>query len=152
MIETTGDLWELARDADAVVITTNGYVNSRKEAVMGAGCALEAKRKYPWLPHRLAHEIAMGGNHVHVFQVSPEQGMTQSLVTFPVKSAWYEKATLMLIERSKQELEKLATKEGWTKVVMPRPGCGNGGLNWEMHVRPIIARMDDRFTVTTYAR
>ena len=151
MIETTGDLWELARDADAVVITTNGYVNKKGEAVMGAGCALEAKERHPWLPARLASELRAGGNHVYRFTISPEQGMRQSLVTFPVKTAWYETATLMLIERSKQELEKLADAEGWKKVVMPRPGCGNGKLDWDKHVRPIMARMDDRFVVTTYA-
>ena len=151
MIETTGDLWELARDADAVVITTNGFIKQNGEAVMGAGCALEAKERHPWLPNRLGYMLAEKGNHVHRFSVSPEQGMVQSLVTFPVKDKWFNDANLMLIERSKQELEKLADREGWTKIVMPRPGCGNGGLDWNEHVRPIIARMDDRFVVTTYA-
>lgn len=151
MIEAVGDLWELARDADAVVITTNGYVNKKGEAVMGAGCALEAKQRHAWLPQRLARELRAGGNHVYRFTISPEQGVRQSLVTFPVKVAWHEQASLMLIEQSKQELVKMADEEGWTKIVMPRPGCGNGRLSWEAHVRPIISRMDDRFTVTTYA-
>lgn len=149
MIETTGDLWGLARDADAVVITTNGYVNRKGEAVMGRGCALEAKRLHPWLPLRLGAEIRNGGNHVHHFTISPEQGARQWLVTFPVKTAWWETASLMLITQSKHELVKLADQYGWTKIVMPRPGCGNGNLVWDV-VRPIISRLDDRFVVTTY--
>jgi hypothetical protein len=34
----------------------------------------------------------------------------------------------------------------WQRVVLPRAGCGNGGLNWEMAVRPVLADiLDDRF-------
>lgn len=150
VIEAIGDLWELARDADAVVITTNGYVNKKGEAVMGRGCALEAKQRHPWLPERLALALQARGNHVHRFSISPEQGMKMSLVTFPVKSMWYDRASLPLISRSKRELVELADAEKWLKVVMPRPGCGNGGLDWE-DVRPLMANLDDRFIVTTYA-
>ena len=151
MIETTGDLWELAREADAVVITTNGAVNKKGEAVMGRGCALEAKQKFPWLAKAFATKLVESGNHVHQFTISPEQGMQMSLVTFPVKKSWFELADFVLIRRSGQELVALANVESWKKVVMPRPGCGNGGLEWGAVKQVLEDVLDERFFVTTYA-
>lgn len=47
MKETFGNIWELAKPYDGIVITTNGYVNKRGEAVMGKGIAYQAKQREP---------------------------------------------------------------------------------------------------------
>ncbi|WP_275451504.1 macro domain-containing protein [Geobacter anodireducens] len=53
------------------------------------------------------------------------------------------------IRRSAAELRALADREGWTRVIVPRPGCGGGGLAWQ-DVRPLLADiLDDRFTMIT---
>jgi len=149
MKEARGDLWELGRNADAVVVTTNGTVKMNGEAVMGAGCAKEALERHPWLGQRLAKALEEGGNHVHLFYISPEQGVTMPLITFPTKKNWWESADLDLITRSVMELDKLAWDHKWEKIVMPRPGIGNGGLRWE-DVLPIVQLLDDRFTIVTW--
>lgn len=52
MKEAQGDLWTLP--AEFRCITTNGiWSKNTGEAVMGAGVALDAKRRYPDLPRRL---------------------------------------------------------------------------------------------------
>lgn len=39
----------------------------------------------------------------------------------------------------------------WRYILLPRPGCGNGSLNWERDVRPVLAPvLDDRFSVITF--
>jgi O-acetyl-ADP-ribose deacetylase (regulator of RNase III) len=54
-----------------------------------------------------------------------------------------------LIARSAVELAALATAQGWTRVALPRPGCGFGGLSWS-EVKPAIEPLlDDRFLVVT---
>lgn len=149
MKEVTGDLWELARSADAVVVTTNGEIHWDGQAVMGAGCALEAAQRYPWLPKRLAERLDEGGNQPYLFEVSPEQGMRMALVTFPTKQRWRERSRLELIKSSARTLVKWADEHGWKRVVLPRPGCGYGRLRWEDVKPALVDILDDRFIVTT---
>lgn len=154
MVEATGNLWTYK--ADIRVITTNGTVKKTGECVMGRGCALEAKSRYPGVAKMLGRLIQEHGNHVHlIFRRNPLT-FRMPLVSFPVKHNWYETADLKLIEQSAHELVKLADDQawidGWKRVVLPRPGCGNGNLRWE-DVRPVIAPiLDDRFHVITFQR
>jgi hypothetical protein len=142
MIEVTGNLWTYP--ADVRVITTNGTVRSDGACVMGRGCALEATRRYPGINFTLGQALKRHGNHVHVL-ARTDVGL---LVSFPVKHHWREKADLELIRRSAVELVKL-TKSG-DRVVLPRPGCGNGHLEW-VTVKPILEPlMDNRFHVITF--
>jgi len=54
---------------------------------------------------------------------------------------------LKLIEQSSRELRELVDAKGWQKVIVPRPGCGGGGLSWG-DVRPLLApHFDERFLV-----
>lgn len=145
MIEQTIDLWTAGADADAVVITTNGTITGRGLGVMGRGCALEATQRWPRLQRRLGFYLKTYGNNVGILMPPPPM----TLVVFPVKHAWMEKADLVLIDRSVKQLVDLTTRLRWDHVVLPRPGCGNGGLTWEA-VRPVLVdQLDDRFLVVS---
>lgn len=146
MIEATGNLWTYP--ADVRVITTNGFVKVNGEAVMGAGCAKEAAKRWPELPKLLAKHIKEAGNTVYQF---PASSGILNLVAFPVKHNWWEPADPALIEKSCQELVALAGMYDHSTIfVIPRPGCGNGRLRWE-DVKPILERyLDDRFHVITF--
>ena len=145
MKEARGDLWDYP--ADVVVITTNGTIKSNGACVMGRGCALEATKLFPGIARALGRQIAEHGNHAGRI---PMYNIGRKLVSFPVKHAWYEKASIELIERSARELVELADLWKGCSFVMPRPGCGNGHLDWA-DVRPVIEPiLDDRFTVITF--
>lgn len=147
MLEAQGDLWELGKLADAIVVTTNGSLRKNGANIMGGGCALEAALKFPWLPHELGRRIQRKGNNVHVFHYDSDM----ALVTFPTKENVRHNSILPLIIRSTDQLVEYAEDYVWNKIVMPRPGCGLGGLKWD-DVKPILEeRLDDRFTVVTYA-
>lgn len=148
MIEVVGDLWTYP--ADVRVITTNGFVKSNGECVMGRGCALEAKNKQPGIALALGRLIQQHGNHVFLLNNGKPK-----LYSFPVKHVWHEKADPKLIERSAKELlskvdPDFPNDEGHV-IVLPRPGCGNGQLKWEHVVKPVLAPiLDDRFHVITF--
>jgi hypothetical protein len=142
MFERVGDLWDFYDNGEWIVITTNGTVKKNGEAVMGRGCALEAKTKYPQLPLELGNYIRNNGNRVFIVQ--------DFIMTLPVKHNWYEKANLKLIETSLQRLVDNVSDLRIPIIFMPRPGCGNGHLDWESQVKPLCEKyLDDRFVVLT---
>lgn len=141
MREETGDLWQLS--ADARCITTNGAITTRGACVMGRGCAAEAKDRFRGIEYDLGRLIRTNGNHVHELRTG--------LLSFPVKHHWREQADLELIARSAQELVALAELHPeWKRLLLPRPGCGNGRLQWES-VSIVLTQVltDDRFVIVT---
>jgi hypothetical protein len=99
----------------------------------------------------LGDAIALGGNHVyHLFYQTLGEGKQVSLLSFPVKKNWWETADIELIKHSCIELVAMADSEQWTKVIIPRPGCGNGKLDWTVVRENIKDLLDDRFLIISY--
>ena len=140
MREITGDIWGYLGRA-VIAITTNGYLSKQGVAVLGSGCAAQARERVPDLPLRLGRLLACHGNHVI--------SVTEGIVTFPVEDSPWALPDFRLIRRSASELREMADREGWEMVVVPRPGCGGGGMLWK-DVRPLLEEyFDDRFHVIT---
>lgn len=140
MIEIIGDMWDT--EADARCITTNGFVKTNGECVMGRGNALQAKLRYPKLPKLLGDAIKQFGNRVHYFR-------EYELFSFPTKHNWWEKADINLIKSSYQGLiSELNYLPNIHRVLLPRPGVESGQLDWEKEVKPILWPLsDDRIII-----
>jgi hypothetical protein len=139
MTEIKGNIWDFWNKGYWIAITTNVFVRANGKAVMGRGVALQAARRFPELPKRLGSRIQQYGNHVFSFT-------DYRLFTFPVKHFWFEKADLELIACSARELAR--DLDG--RVYLPRPGCGNGQLDWNV-VKPMLTGLlDDRFVIVEY--
>lgn len=138
-----GDLW--TAPADVRCITTNGVTNRNGEAVMGRGCAKQAAERFPELPRQLGEWLTSHGNMPMLAELLISDGV--ELLTFPVKHHWRDRASTALIERSAIHIVQLANVLEWQRIVVPRPGCGNGGLSWRQ-VEPILeGHFDDRFNI-----
>lgn len=152
MKEVTGNLWTYP--ATVRCITTNGFVKKNGECVMGRGCAREARDFFPTLAHELGLLIQLHGNNVHSLGAFEEPISADGyfeLFSFPVKHRWNQDADPELIVRSATQLFEAIDKKYQNCVIaLPRPGCGNGSLNWE-DVRPLLEPiLDDRFHVITF--
>ncbi|PLX93307.1 MAG: ADP-ribose-binding protein [Desulfuromonas sp.] len=138
MKEILGDLWSF-RGKAVLAITTGGKVDCQGRGMMLRGCARQARDLFPGLEERLGAHLLQHGNHVGLID--------EGVIAFPVAEdpwSWPEPA---LIRRSADELSALADRIGWAKVILPRPGCGTGGLLWH-EVKPLLLpRLDDRFWV-----
>ena len=140
MIEIAGDIWSYLGQG-AIAITTNGHITRNGSAIVGSGVARQAVERFPDLRLRLGKILRTSGNHV--------ASLGNGLVSFPVEDSPWALPDLSLIRRSAEELCKLADQEGWQLIIVPRPGCGGGGLSWR-EVRPLLADLfDDRFQVIT---
>ncbi len=138
MIETIGDIWEHVGQG-IIVITTNGSLTRDGRAVLGRGVARQAGRSFPDLAGILGRLINEKGSHVFA--------LGEGIVSFPVEETAWSQPDLRLIARSAQELRALTDAAGWQLVVVPRPGCGGGGLWWH-EVKPLLAPwLDERFLV-----
>lgn len=152
MIEIKGDLLEiLYRERfDACCCTTNTTLNSSGELIMGKGIAKIFQEKWPWLPSVWGYTIKKTKQRkfplVLVHASNDEWYNFAYHVAFPTKTDWRKNSTLEIVENSAKQLEYLADSLGWERVLLPRPGCSNGGLNWE-DVKPKIEFLDDRFYI-----
>jgi hypothetical protein len=167
MLEIKGNLWEMdswqdgngkliqvERDTVAVwiCITTNGEIKRDGKAVMGAGIAKNARDRYKGVDAVLAEKLKARGNRVSYLQDAPEFGTKGRLLSFPTKDEWKKPSSLKLIEESARELKAqfLRAKAHYSSskeiqkllVVVPRPGCNNGKLNWA-DVRKVIEPIFD---------
>lgn len=169
MKDVRGNLFQYP--ADAICITTNGFVKSNGEAVMGKGCALEATRLMPGLAQRVGSALKIHGNKVQI--IGELEG--KPVIIFPVKPkskpyapgvpvqhmagkfeagdqvpGWACKAEMSIITRSAHELTSLADKEGWSTILIPRPGCGAGELDWNNVGFELREILDERFYAITF--
>lgn len=147
MIEVTGNIWDYP--ADWLCVTTNGNIKDGGVAVMGRGIALEAKARYPVLPKSLGMHILAHGNVVHHLGVF--QG--KRLFSFPTKHNWWERSDMTLIMRSVHKLldyysdAKAMFDIEKPVVAITRPGCGNGGLDWNTVRAAIQPLLNDSFVI-----
>lgn len=133
MREVRGDLWDYHGRA-ILAVTTCGRVDRKGECVMLRGCARQARERFPGLARALGERLRAAGNHVFA--------LGHGIVSFPVEEDPFGLPELRLIERSCRELVALADRMGWQEIVVPRPGCGGGGLEWQS-VRPLLERHFD---------
>lgn len=138
-----GNMWDYHAQGHPVVITTNTVVKKNGLAVMGAGVALQAAKRFPNLPLEQARVIKEHGARVAWYP-------NYNIYTFPTKYDWRNPSDLTLIQLSAISLREAVKNHGHMRVYMPPPGCGHGGLTWDV-VQPILEKMfgdtTDRFYV-----
>lgn len=139
-------------DVDAVCITTNLQTRKDGSAVMGAGIALAANKK--WRLDQALGELIRAGNTgvAEIFAVRRGTAPALSIVAFPTKIDWRNRSSMVLIQRGMDQLKELAAKNNWQHVWLPSLGTNNGGLRRE-DVWPSMAKtLDDRFTLVLRER
>jgi hypothetical protein len=140
MLETVGNIWDYAATS-IIAITTNGSVTRDGRAILGRGVARQAASRQAGLAEKLGRLLIESGNHVFY--------LGNGIVTFPVEDTPWSIPDLQIISRSAMELRLLADLFRWKKIIVPRPGCGGGGLAWKEVSPHLETCFDNRFLVIT---
>lgn len=128
---------------DAVCVTTNGVLRNNGWAVMGAGVAKACVQNYPNAAELLGQKIRDNGNVAQII-FEYEHG---PVISFPTKHHWRDASDLELIKRSCHQLMEIIEVNDLERVLLPRPGCANGGLNWNDVRAAITPILDERVVI-----
>ena len=138
-----GNMWRSFTRTDGFCITTNSYIRNDGELVMGAGIALQAKKIFDGLPLALGRKIEKKCGHLGIYGTLPSNRKEiDKMVAFQVKTHFKNRADLGLIEKSTNQLSKIATKYPNKRLDLNFPGIGNGGRDVEK-VMPIVKQLPD---------
>ena len=130
MKEVEGDIWEME---GLKCILTNCLVREGR-LIMGAGIAKECKDRYPEIDKSW-------GFLVHKYGACTIFEKRSKLVIFPTKINPSEMSSLALIKSSALRLRSLwetGALDEYETILLPRPGCGLGGLDWNTQVKPAL--------------
>lgn len=106
--------------------------------VMGKGLAKAFKEKYPTMFNTykkmcIEHKIQIG--HLYLFDET-----YKNILCFPTKYHWKQYSSLVDIELGLDYLLKNYEKMWIKSIAIPGLGCGEGKLNWEKEVKPLIEK------------
>lgn len=139
-----GDLLKPHRFVDAVCITTNTQTRRNGTAVMGAGVALYAHKK--WNLDRL-YGFYLRTTRANTGPTIIKPVGSLSIVAFPTKIDWRNPSCIDLISRNLDKLIGLADQEVWQEIWLPSLGTNNGKLPTH-EVWPLMHdKLDNRFVM-----
>lgn len=130
---TNGDLF--TDDADILVCPTNCV------GVMGAGLALEFKRRFPWCEKSYIAACSAGDLSPGGVLMLHQEG--QRIFHVATKDHWRDPSELEWIESACENIVSCMVFQGLvnpvSSVAVPALGCGLGELEWS-DVLPIMQR------------
>lgn len=124
--ETTGDI--LTADVEALVNPVNTV------GVMGAGLALQFKRKYPdmfveYVAACRHSELKVGKLAVHFLKRARGVDGPRMVISFPTKRHWQQPSKLEWIDQGLTRLRASIEALMIRSIAIPQLGCGLGGLD-----------------------
>jgi O-acetyl-ADP-ribose deacetylase (regulator of RNase III) len=104
--------------------------------VMGKGIALVFKQLYPEMYKQYRHlcktdKLTIGTLYIY-------RTPNKIIVNFPTKKHWRNPSRVEYIEAGLETFVKTYGNYGISSVSFPQLGCGNGELNWERQVQPVM--------------
>lgn len=125
-----GDLFQ--SPAQVLVNTVNTV------GVMGKGIALEFKRLFPEM-FKQYRDLCETGN-LSIGTLWLYKTPNKWVLNFPTKTHWRQPSRIEYIEAGLEKFAETYSKMGIHSIAFPPLGCGNGQLDFETEVQPLMER------------
>lgn len=105
--------------------------------VMGAGIALEFKKRYPNMFKKykeICNKKLLKTGMLQIFKEGDKL-----ILNFPTKDDWRNSSQMSYLELGLQKLVNTYKDKGITSLAIPQLGCSNGGLDWK-EVKPLMEK------------
>ena len=135
-----GDLFQ--SPAKVLVNTVNTV------GVMGKGIALKFKRIYPEMFEVYRNHCERGD--LEIGQLFLYKTPNKWVLNFPTKKHWRNPSRVEYIEAGLRKLRARCSEMGVTSIAFPALGCGNGELDFESQVKPLMERYLGGLSVPTF--
>ncbi|VDG17593.1 macro domain-containing protein [Lactiplantibacillus mudanjiangensis] len=106
--------------------------------VMGKGIALNFKKMYPDMFKQYQKFCENG--QLTVGKLWLYKTPNKWILNFPTKKNWRNKSKLSYIEAGLKKFVETYREKEITSIAFPQLGAGNGGLDWENEVKPLMER------------
>ncbi len=106
--------------------------------VMGKGLAEAFKKLYPDMftsYQNLCETGQLDIGNLHFYKT-----VNKWVLNFPTKKNWRSPSKIEYIEMGLKKFVSEYEKLGITSIAFPLLGCGNGGLDWENEVKPLMEK------------
>ena len=104
--------------------------------VMGKGVALEFKERYPEMYHLYRDHCRAG--RFRVGQLWLYRTLGRWVLNFPTKAHWRSPSRTEYIRAGFEKFIATYQDRGIDSISFPLLGCGNGGLDFDTQVRPLM--------------
>lgn len=108
------------------------------EGVMGKGIAKEFKKLFPEMfiqYQEFCEQKTFNIGNLWIYKTS-----NKWVLNFPTKKSWRNPSRLEYIEEGLKKFVDQYLEKGIQSVAFPPLGCGNGELDWETDVRPLMEK------------
>ncbi|BCJ87805.1 macro domain-containing protein [Effusibacillus dendaii] len=116
--------------------------------VMGKGIAKDFKTIYPEMFKQ--YQLFCENKQFNIGQLWLYRTKHKWILNFPTKKDWKHPSKIEYIEAGLQKFVNTYADVGITSIAFPMLGCGNGGLNWDTEVRPLMEKYLKNLPIDVY--
>lgn len=116
--------------------------------VMGKGIALQFKKLYPVMFKEYQHLCEVGALTIGKLWIYKTNN--KWILNFPTKTDWRKKSQVQYIELGLRKFVDTYKERGIQSIAFPQLGVGNGGLDWDREVKPLMEKYLRKLPIDVY--